>query len=565
VDFDGLDDEHQVVDCRSVFIRIKTTPNSPRRSVQLCESRRSGSRVSQVIVRHVGVAMDDDELESLKRLAETIRAKMEVERSEGLPLFAPENSFGGKNPPRGAATTENVRLSHLVEESRVIEGITEVFGALYRELGFERILPAGADADALRATVLARVANPSSKHRTAALLEEDFGIRVPLNAIYNMMDALHAQQVAVQQQVFAATRELFPGKVNLAFFDVTTLYFESTVTDVLRDFGYSKDQKHHSVQVVLALCTTDDGLPIGYKLFPGNTAEITTLAKCLTQWRQHIEIGRVVLIADRGMFSSGNLNLLEEMGLEYVVAAPLRKFSPPLRAQILNDKNYRLAVVGEDCAWVKEMDLGENRRLITSYSARRALKDQSDRARLVDKVTRKLGKARHPKVSRLISNRGYIKYTSTRGEASAHLDDDKIARDAAWDGMHGVITNGKDQALRVLTHYRRLWSIEAAFRVNKHDLKMRPIFHFKPERIQAHIAICFLAYALTAHARYRVSLQQQPISVEQLRNELLRVQASILKDKTTGARYRLPSHMGPAAKRIYRAFQLTRELTPTAL
>ena len=112
---------------------------------------------------------------------------------------------------------------------------------------------------------------------------------------------------------------------------------------------------------------------------------------------------------------------------------------------------------------------------------------------------------------------------------------------------------------------RELWTIEAAFRVQKHDLAMRPIYHWKKERIEAHILICYLAYALLRHAQYRVSLQQQPISVEQLQNELLSVQASILRDKTTGARYRLPSATSLAAQAIYQAFNLKRTMAPAPI
>jgi hypothetical protein len=137
----------------------------------------------------------------------------------------------------------------------------------------------------------------------------------------------------------------------------------------------------------------------------------------------------------------------------------------------------------------------------------------------------------------------------------------KIEADAQWDGMAGIITNSDKPALELLARYRQLWVIEAAFRVNKHDLKMRPIDYWKPERIEAHVAICFLAYSLLAHARYRIGLQQESMSVEVMRNELLRVQATILRDKTTGARYRLPSNMTQAAIRIYRAFDIKRSTT----
>ena len=111
----------------------------------------------------------------------------------------------------------------------------------------------------------------------------------------------------------------------------------------------------------------------------------------------------------------------------------------------------------------------------------------------------------------------------------------------------------------------QLWIIKAAFRVQKHDLAMRPIYHWKPKRIEAHILIRYLAYALLRHAQYRVNLQQEPVSVEQLRNELLAVQASILVDQTTRARYRLPSPMTQRAKATYQTFNLKRTQAPTPL
>jgi len=144
------------------------------------------------------------------------------------------------------------------------------------------------------------------------------------------------------------------------------------------------------------------------------------------------------------------------------------------------------------------------------------------------------------------------------------VDEEKVAKDAEWEGFHGVITNSRTLgASEVLSRYRQLWTIEAAFRVQKHDLAMRPIYHWKKERIESHVLICFLAYTLLRHAQYRMNLQQRAVSVEVLQNELLRVQASILIDKTTGARYRLPSDMSLVAEEIYRAFGHKRSLSPT--
>ena len=549
-----------------MFIRIKATPNSPRRSVQICESRRTGNKVSQRIVRHVGVAMDGAEEKELLRLAEVIRAKLEAEQSESLPMFAPEDVEGSKSARqrgpkrRKGRPVEEVALRDVVEEQRVIEGIGDVFGRLFDELGFAALVEK--HTDVLRSTVLARIANPVSKHRTAALLEEDFGIRLPLDRIYRMMDALYEARDKAQDVVRLATMGLFREKIDLVFFDVTTLYFESVNEDELRGFGYSKDQKFHSVQVVLALATTEHGLPVGYRLFHGATAEVSTLLASLDQWRKTIDIGHVVLVADRAMMSEENLRLLEERQIEYIVGASLRKQKEAFRKEILDGKGYRLGHVEDDPVWVNEFGLAGGRRLITGYSARRARKDASDRTRIIEKLEKKLGKKPAP-VKKLISNRGYLKYSTAEGKATVEIDPLKVARDALWDGMYGIITNSPLPQLEVLARYRRLWVIEESFRISKHDLAMRPIFHFKPERIEAHVAICYLAYALLRHAQNRIRLQQKAMSVEKIRNELLRVQSSLLRDKIGGGLYRLPSHMSEDAKAIYRAFAIDRHLAPS--
>lgn len=556
-----------------MFVRIKTTPNSPRKSIQICETRRTGTTVRQTIVRYVGIAMDEKELEALKQLAEVIRVKLEQERAESLPLFAPEeiaylqgtlvHKKRGRKSRVKALSVDEVRLKNLREETRVIEGIQEVFGALFNELGFHKILDNDSLTHVLRATVFARLANPVSKHRTAALLERDFGISLPLDRIYRMMDALYKARESVLDTVRRSTLALFPEKIDVIFFDVTTLYFESVTEDTLRDFGYSKDQKFHSVQVVLALATTEAGLPVGYKLFPGATAEVKTLLSCLTDWKGKFDIGHIVFVADRAMMCEANLKALEEAKVEYIVAAPLRRDKAQIKEKVLSPTGYRLAALSADAIWVKEIELENGRRLVTSFSARRARKDAWDRNRILENLTKRLGEK--GALKKLVSNRGYLKYAETKGESTAAIDEARVAKDAIWDGMHGVITNSKREGLEVLARYRGLWSIEAAFRLSKHDLAMRPIYHFNPARIEAHIAICFLAYALATQARYRLQLQKRTLSFDVLRNELLSVQATILKDKTTGARYRLPSNMTQAARDIYSAFAIKRDLTPTLL
>lgn len=158
----------------------------------------------------------------------------------------------------------------------------------------------------------------------------------------------------------------------------------------------------------------------------------------------------------------------------------------------------------------------------------------------------------------LISNAGVKKFTVTDEASKTVIDEERIAADALWDGLHGVITNIKDEeAEAIIARYARLWVIEESFRIKKHLLKIRPIFHWKANRIHAHIAICYMAFAVLRHLQYRVALTQK-ISPAIIIEELLQVQASIYVHKRTKDLYRVPGKFSNIARKIYKAMDLTR-------
>jgi transposase len=250
---------------------------------------------------------------------------------------------------------------------------------------------------------------------------------------------------------------------------------------------------------------------------------------------------------------------MEEMGITYIVAAKLRTLSKGLKAEILQD-DYKATAVGNELQWINEFE-HNNRRLIVSYSSRRAAKDATDRQRLIDRMMKK-SKDGKIKLKDLISNSGSKKFITIEN-STAVVNEAKIAQDAEWDGLHGVISNSKDKTpAELLGKYGDLWQIEEAFRINKHDLKMRPIYHWTDRRIRAHISICFIAFAMAKQAVYRVELQQEPMSFEQIRNELLHAQASIVVDIASKKRYVIPSHVTTNQKKIYQVFGLKRSDVP---
>ncbi|EKD25833.1 MAG: hypothetical protein ACD_79C01481G0001 [uncultured bacterium] len=544
-----------------MFIRVKEKSNG-KKSVQLVESYRRGNNVSQKIIRHVGQAVTDKEVEALKQLAETIRIEMENIKQPVLPLFAPEKIYSKTEKRKD--TEDKIAIKNLREEQRIVEGIGDVFGKLYSDLNFDDLLD-GTRKDeqwntTLKSCVLARVANPVSKRRTASLLEEDYAIKIPLEKIYRMMDRLTKQEESIRSKILQSTLNLFQDKVDILFFDVTTLYFESQDSDELREFGYSKDCKFNQTQVVLALITTTGGLPIGYELFPGNIYEGNTLITMVQDLKKKFNVENIILAADRAMFSEANLSYMESENISYIVAAKLRKLSKELKHSIITSEDYNPQAVGDELHWTKEWEVAE-RRLIVSYSQKRAIKDASDRQRLVDKLMKK-NKNGKVNIKDILPHHGAAKYLKVES-GIAVIREDKIAEDAKWDGLHGVITNIKDKkSFEILERYKGLWQIEESFRISKHDLKMRPIYHWTPERIRAHILICFIAYTLVRQATYRLNIRQIPMSFEHLRNELLHTQSSILLDKSTGKHYRLPSHVTALQKSIYQTFGLKRSDSP---
>lgn len=549
----------------------------------MVESVRSADAVRQRIVRHMGIALDADEEAKLRAMGDEFIARETAARLNKDALFEVDAAAVPRRPGRPARQTlasvagvDEVRLADLREVARRVEGPHEVLAPLFDYLRFDRVLD-GRGTAMLRDLVIARVMAPGSKRSSAEQLDLHYGRTHSLDSVYRLMDTLHKRLDELKKIVLEATASLTGGSVQMMLFDVTTLYFESVDVDDLRTFGYSKDQKYHCTQVVLALATNEDGLPIGYELFPGNTAEVKTLLACMKSWQAQLPAGQVSFVADRALCSRANLAALEAAPWNYVVAMPLRRsLAAAQQAQVLNTAIAAPMELDGELVWVREFDW-QGRRLVVSYSSRRAHKDQADRQALLARLQAKLA-AKKPRVDKttgeikqpanakkLITNSGYLRYIENADQGGVFvLDEDKVLADAAWDGLHAIVTNDRtSSASQLLAQYRRLWVIEESFRTIKHGLAVRPIYHFKPERIQAHIALCYLAFALTRHAQQRIKLAQQAMSVERIRAALHGVQASILEHTKTKAKYRMPSAFGHDATRIYKAFGMTRALSPS--
>jgi len=576
-----------------MFVRVKSTPNSPRKSVQIVHSERLGSKVKQKIIKHVGIAMDDKELEELKLLANAIKA--ELESKNQLPLYTPQeiesltkrtqekryiNSQVKQNKPN--RDDYAVNLLDLLEEDRVIKGIHDIYGKLYDELQFKTVLPNPtknrAAVKALKEIVLARIANPDSKSGSVDTLASKFGVNLNLTTVYRMMDMLDTNRIKkLNKLVLNKTKTLLDNKIDVIYFDATTLYFESFNEDIdnpnnsgeaIRKNGYSKDGKFNQPQVVLALLVTKQGLPIGYKAFSGDTFDGHTIIPSLKEIEDEFKVDKIVYVADTGMFNRTNLEEFDKNeNMSYIVGAKIKTMNKTTKEQILSSDNF---IEINDDTKVKTLNYN-GKKLLISYSKKRAKKDKYEREKAIAKLKKRLENSKSLKSQ--LSNNGYRKYLQLQSsdkskscDLSIELNEKKIKEDEAWDGLKGIITNNTILTNEELIHqYTNLWQVEESFRITKHDLKIRPIYHWKPSRVKAHLAISFMAYTLVRYLEYRVRLQYKKLSPQKIRQILLSVQTSILYDTTTDRKYSLPSKVSDDAKKIYKIMEVPITTRPTIL
>lgn len=335
-----------------------------------------------------------------------------------------------------------------------------------------------------------------------------------LEHFYRTIDLLIAHKNKIVKYLNAQIKKVYDRKVTAALYDVTTYWFESQDSDTLRNFGFSKDCRVNQVQVVMGLVIDQNGIPIDYELYPGNTSEFGTMIPLIKQLKEVYGIRKIVVTADRGLNSGSNLLALKELGLDYVIAFRLRNAGAEIRKLIQDQEGwisrsadrlpdvskYRLAtetrrVRQNDPETGRPVFVNVTSQLLISYSARRARKDRHDRQRLLDKA------------QRYGNNPGLLKSDLRRGGKSflkisddpidVRLDAEKVRQAELFDGYYGIVYSDKTMPVeKVLGIYHSLWQIEESFRISKSILEARPCFHWAERRIRGHFFICFMALVL---------------------------------------------------------------------
>ena len=385
-----------------------------------------------------------------------------------------------------------------------VHGPELVYGALYDQMGYGEI-----EDEMFRHLVVCRLFNPGSKLKTIDYLMRYLHVSVTKHRIYSFIDRLSPDEgCGIKEQVerisYANTLKALGGKVGVVFYDMTTLYFEAADEDDLRLCGFSKDGKHSNPQIFLGLLVAAGGNPISYEIFEGNISEGKTLIPMIETLAGRFGFDHPTVVADAGLLSKKNLDALEAAHYQYILGARPKNDTEAVKRKIL-----KMQLKDGQVRSFKRQD---GRRMVVSMSDNRARKDAHNRAEGLRKLEKKLGSGRLTKKN--INNRGYNKYLHMEGEVSISIDYDRFQADSAWDGIKAYITNSKLAPRKIVSHYHNLWFIERAFKMNKTDLRIRPIYHRLRNRIEGHICICFTAYAIMLELERRLKKAGMNLSLD---------------------------------------------------
>ena len=404
-----------------------------------------------------------------------------------------------------------------------------------------------------------RCAEPGSVRACAQDLPNYAGLRqVGLDSLYGVLSILSEQKSAVVEHMSRFFERRSNRQGPEAFYDVTTYSFESTRWGELRMFGFSKDHKNNEVQVVMGLLLDNNGIPITYELFPGNTIDQNTLVQSVDKLKKLYRLEKITVVADRGLNSGSNLEYLCGKGHDFVISYTLKRAPQAFKELVWSESGweddcsdgdvttFRSKAV-EDSLKVR-LPISESERTLNgkrgrprmfreaeipvkihlTWSAKRAEKDRADRERMLVRLRKKLDKPCQLKAS---IRRGCNQFLQMELDADSwSLDEARIEEAARYDGYYAVITNNLELDTKsVCKIYGGLWKIEESFRILKSDLRARPVIVWTDEHIKGHFAMCFISFCILRYAQYLLE-REKHVSVsastimEAIREPLVLVQ-----------------------------------------
>jgi hypothetical protein len=354
----------------------------------------------------------------------------------------------------------------------------------------------------------------------------------------------------VEEQLFARRRDLF-SELSVVFMDTTTLYFEGRGGATLGQTGHSKDYRPHLNQMVVGIIMDQNGRPVCSEMWPGSTADVTTLIPTIDRLRRRFAIGRVCVVADRGMISEATIAGLEQRKLEYILGVRERSSKEVYEVVLADPKPSVPLVIPRGRRPDTELEAKNvwvgNRRYVVCRNLNEAKRDAEVRAA----VLRSLRERLRGGDKSLVGNSAYRRYLKTPDDKHFEIDEERVGEDARYDGLYVLRTNMRLDALAIMLRYRELLEVEDIFRTTKSILDTRPIYHQTDEAIRGHVFCSFLALVLRKALEDRLATARSKAEWAALRRELDRLQE--VETEQEGKRFILRTPVTGNVGRVFRA------------
>jgi len=476
--------------------------------LQIVESVRQGKKVQQKVIGNLGRV---DELLAGDGLDGLIRSM--VKFSHRLRVIE-AGEEAGVDSCRSKEWGPALVFGRLWEEQVLPDLIARLSGGRRFQFDLERVS---------FALALQRLCEPGSDLQGSEWVKtvESPGFdEIELHHMYRTVGWLFENRHDLERELFFKDRDLFNRELALVFLDTTSTYiYRDEETDFAKR-GYSRDRRPDLPQMVLCVAVDRSGWPISWEVMPGNTADAKAFEKTIAKFRERFQIGRVSIVADRGMISKGAIKLLtedEHSPYDYILGCRLRKDKEVVE-QVLS-RGGRFHEVSENLK-VKEV-IVEGRRYVVCRNDEEAAKDYAARESIVARLMEKLDSGQHKS---LVGNLGYRRFL--KGEKGAwRIDHDAVKRDSRFDGVFVLRTNMDLSAEETATTYKGLWRVERTFPEQKSTLEVRPIYHHQDDTRIGHIVASFLALRLEVDLQKRMEGKRAKAPWPDLIRDLKKVKA----------------------------------------
>jgi Transposase DDE domain len=354
----------------------------------------------------------------------------------------------------------------------------------------------------------------------------------------------------VEEALFARRRDLF-AELNVVFMDTTSLSFEGQGGAELGRRGHSKDFRPDLNQMIVGLVMDQDGRPLCCEMWPGNTADVTTLMPVVDRLRERFGVGRLCVVADRGMISAATMAALEQRNLEYILGVRERS-GTEVRRTVTDDQTPFVPLAAPRTSGevteleAKQVKIGK-RRYIVCRNLAEARRDAEQRTAILEGLRAKLAQGDKA----LVGNSGFRRYLKTLSAEHFAIDEDRVADDARFDGLYVLRTNTKLTPLQVMLRYRDLWRVEQLFRQAKAVLATRPIYHSSDMAIRGHVFCSFLALLLAKELEDRLRRHDVVAEWDDILRDLDRLQEITLEQD--GKRFLLRTPTAGVTGKLFQA------------